>query len=248
MPKEIMNVKEAWPLYDTMFVTSNYYGQENDNLGWFQTFAAFSQAPSHSFFNMRTEASAGLQYCNKQSIDSMDYAYRAYSIGVRFFSPGVRTLGLLGTGTNWSAFDAAAAHFWEVELPRHCSLSLQVQQDIVSELPCFGAPPGYGPVGGGGAFAHDLLGKVGPNGTLNGAETPVMNATVSSGVPVIQNRFKFHKTIGIPRNGILEATVEVSQLGRDICANFDETFGYILNSKTLDEAPLFQVRYGIQVS
>jgi hypothetical protein len=42
--------------------------------------------------------------------------------------------------------------------------------------------------------------------------------------------------------------VQVSQLGRDICAQFDETYGYVINGKTTETSTNFPVRYGIQVS
>lgn len=247
---ERMNVQESWPLYDTLFVTSTYFGQENDSLNWYNTMLAFSQQERHSFFNQRTEGTAGLQYTNKQSADTLDFAYHAYSIGVSFFSPGVRTLGNLNiAGDDWETIDSTLAHFWEVELPRHCALSLRVQQDIVIELPCFAAPPGYGPCGGGSAFEHEQVGRIQPNGTTpNGAYWPVMNASVTSGVPIIQNRFKFNKAIEIPRTATIEGILTVSEIARATLAQM-QTQNYILNPEEETDNPVSHpARFGIQVS
>lgn len=239
------NVGEAWTLYDTVFVTSRYYGQESDSLGWYTSFLAFSQRETHSFFNKRTEATAGLQYCNKQSADSMDYVFHAYSIGLSFFGPGVRPGGN-SEQDNWTIYDSSAPHFWEVDLPRHCSISLRVQQDVILELPAFGAPPGYGPCGGGGSYAHDQIGMIPPNGATNAQYDPVLNASVTSGVPHLQNRYKFDKPISIPRTSTIEAWVTVSEIGRDILSGMSLS-NYMLKN-TAGEYTAFPQRYGMQVT
>lgn len=247
MKKNYKNVQEAWTLYDTLFVTDKYYGTENSSLGWYNTFVAFSQQAKHSFFNLRTEATAGLAYCNKQVADTMDYVFYLYSIGVSFFSPGIRTLGKLDGQGAWETYDSTSAHYWEVDLPRHCSISFKVQQDTIVELPCFGAPPGYGPVGGGASFEHTQIGYATPNGLSNDCSQPVMNASVTSGVPVLSNRYKFEKPIGIPRTATIEAVVDVSELARNTLAQLEPMY-YPLRTNNSEQYNSVAARYGIQVS
>jgi hypothetical protein len=258
------NVGEAWPLYDTLCVSPNLYGAEA-NAGWFTTFPAFAANETHSFFKQRTEGSLDLAYTNKQSADTMDYAFWAYSLGVSFFSPGVRGLGKLdGDGVlgPTSEFDANVAHWWETILPRNCAIQLKVNQDIVAELPCMAAPPGYGPSGGGAAFNHNNCGyvpPVPPNGTPgtdgNAGYYPVLNMCVTQGVPSITNRWRFPSRLAIPRTATIEAILHVSREARETLSHAIGPLNYLFpNSRPVDGegAPYpwteFASRFGIQVS
>lgn len=248
--KPYTNVAESWPVYDTLCVCNTFYGTESVQQGWFNTFIAMSQREQHSFFKARTEGSIGLQYSNKQNQDTMDFAFEAYSLGVSFFAPGTRKLGNVTDGA-FDLLDHGSAHWWEVEFPRHCAIQLKVQQDIVAELPCAFASPGYGPQANGASFEAG-------NGVWEDQVTPwmpaVVNMAVNMGVPSISNRWRFPKKIGIPRTATVEAILTISEQGRAALAALGNAgvgpYDYVL-PETNDAGEGWKsipARYGIQVS
>lgn len=253
MNKPVENVAEAWPIYDTLCVTPSFYGSESLQLGWFNTFAAFAQKETHSFFMNRTIGSIGLQYTNKATVDRVDFAYDAFSLGVQFFAPGVRTLGYCVTDIVHYR-DNFSAHWWESELPQHCAVQLKVQQDIVSEGNAMIFSPGYGPAGSGASFEHDLINAVPANGDpVNAMYPPVMNWSMSQGMPVLSNRMDFEDPIGIPRTGSVEVIITVSEYARDVLANIGAgiiatPLQYVFVEDTTPEFRHYPSRYGIRVS
>lgn len=247
MSNEFMNVPESWPLYDTICLCQNLYGSEADK-GFFTSFANFAQKETHSFFKGRTEASVGLEYCNKQSEDNMDFPFIAYSFGVSFFSTGVRPLSNYAHAGAWLlGLDAGMAHWWETEFPRHCAIQLKVQQDIVAELPCMACPPGYGPVGGGASFEH---GQINYEDAVNPDYWPVANMSVTQGVPQLNNRWWFRQKIEIPRTATIEAVLHVSDIARYMLNQADGPGHYALQvvGGTPQDPNYFPARFGIQVS
>ena len=251
--KAVANVAEAWPIYDTLCVSNTFYGSESIALGWFNTFGAFAAKESHSFFMGRTLGQIGLQYTNKATVDRVDFAYDAFSLGVRFVAPGVRTLGQLDNGVLVYE-DNFSAHWWESELPSHCAIQLKVQQDIVAEGPAMMFSPGYGASGSGAAFDHEEAPQQGPNGVVNAYYPQCMNWSMTQGVPAFSNRFSFDDPIGIPRTGSVEVILHVSEYARHLLTNIGGALGagtgplnYIFNS-AYDTLSEFPARYGIQVS
>jgi len=254
--KPIMNVAESWPIYDTLCVCNTFYGSESTEQGWFTSFANFAGKETHSFFKQRTEGNIGLQYTNKQTVDTMDFAYEAYSMGISFFAPSTRLLGLL-TGGAFLTIDQGSAHWWETELPRHCAIQLKVQQDIVAEMPCMMSSPGYGPQGSGAASEHENIASVSPNGTVQGAFPAVMNFNMTQGVPSISNRWRFPKKIQIPRTATVEAILHVGDYARGVLQNLGPVgapagpLNYVMPSAVANGATTwkeFPARFGIQFS
>lgn len=254
---EFANVQESWPLYDTLCVCSEFFGQESSIDGWFGNFVNFGQQERHSFFKSRTEANASLAYCNKQTVDSMDFAFEAYSIGAAFWAPGSAALteGEVQTRLGLpSSFYTQIGHWWQVELPRHCSLEFKVQQDTVAELPAMAASPGYGPTGGGASFEHEEPYRNLTEGQENPDYHPVMNMAVTQGVPEPKNRWPFPDPIKIPRTANIEAIIEVSALARSYLTNLVGVQPYY-QFGGVDGAPTdpagyvhFPARFGITVS
>jgi len=253
--KKVANVAEAWPIYDTLCVTPTFYGTESINLGWFNTFAGFAAKETHSFFMGRTLGQIGLQYTNKATVDRVDFAYDAFSLGVRFKAPGVRRLGALVAGDLHYA-DNFSAHWWETELPSHCTIQLKVQQDIVAEGPAMMFSPGYGANGSGASFNHEEADPAGPNGALNANYPPTMNWAMTQGIPSLSNRFAFEDPIGIPRTGSIEAILHVSEYAREILTDMgtgvaggNGPYNYVfIDSAKPTVYSEFPTRYGIQVS
>lgn len=246
---EFENVAESFPLYDTLIVCPVMYGSEENITDWYTSFPAMSVQQEHSFFKSRTEATAGLMYCNKQTLDSMDYAFIAYSFGVSFWSPGVRTIAMDDLAdSSISTFGLGVAHWWETELPRHCSIDWKVQQDVILELPAMAAPPGYGPVGAGTSFEHEQIG-VQANTIINGAYMPVMNMGVTQGAPYIKNRFPFRNPIGVPRTSVIESRLQLSSIARYHLEGFlGEPYYYFPNPGGTSAYTKSPARFGITVS
>jgi hypothetical protein len=251
-----LNVAEAWDVHDTVLVSPKFYGQEQNVPGWFTDFTLFGGQERHSFFNARTEATTDLAYCNKQTADTMDFAMEIYSFGCAFFSPGVRALATndLPAIPFWQNINSQIAHWWEVELPRHCSVEFKVQQDTVLELPCMAASPGYGPSGGGASFEHETLSRIASNTPGNPDYQPVLNMSVTQGVPTPKNRWPFPKPIAVPRTGNIEAIVTVSQYAKEYLQGLQllrpqYVFGGIDGTDAGGPGyTLFPARFGIQVS
>jgi hypothetical protein len=261
---DFFNVLECYPIFDTLIVTPQFYGSENSADGWYNTFVAMGQDETHSFFKQRTIANVGLAYSNKEIQDQMDFAYEAYSIGCAFFAPSIRTLWEYVTPEQRALptrFHSQIAHWWEAELPRHCSIELKVQQDIVSELNCMNCSPGYGPVNGGGSFAHDVPFRDLTEGTENPDYHPVMIQSVTQGVPDIGNRFNLVtygengevRPLGIPRTAVVEARITVSQFARNFLKNMiGVTPAYLFGGENGEPQgsgyKVLPARFGVQVS
>lgn len=244
------NVAESYPLYDTILICPTFYGQESNVRGWFQTFAAFSAQEEHHFFTVRNESLAGLPYCNMQSADSMDYPFLAYSMGLRFFGPATNIQGDEeapdGTEGYMNHVDGTVGHLFQYELPRHCSISLRIQQDTRVELTGYCCPPGYGPTGGGAAMEITQITAPAEDQYRQHAQ---LNMFGTQGISSFTNRFKFPTPIGIPRNGIIEGVLKLSEYARYMLALF---YGprsiFFQGSGGTDASESFSARFGIQLS
>lgn len=176
---EPMNVSEIYPLYDSVIISQQLWGNEPKVRGWFgghagapwaRPFDQFAATQEHIFFKDRTEGSTHAAYCNLQSAERMDYAYRLHSIGVRFWgpisafevSPAIMAKadggeGMLPWGTQIGedpfVFHSVLGHQWKTELPRHLGFEFKVEQDVIAEGPCMAFPPGHGFAGGGSAWS-----------------------------------------------------------------------------------------------
>jgi len=202
--KQFDNVSEPWILYDSIVICPQFYGAENNIPGWFNTYAAMGGQQFHSFFKTRTEGTAGLQYCNAQSADTMDYVYLLYSIGVNFLAPSSRLVrDVTSDPVAPTTLDWTSNNFFESDLPRHVGVQFKVQQDIVFEGCAIDTPPGYGSVGFGGAWQN-----AGTDQLDN------QHGYVCQGVPVLGARFNFPNPIPIPRTSTIEGILDVSALGR----------------------------------
>jgi hypothetical protein len=244
--KSPKNVAEAWSIYDTIAISSELYGAEQ-NAGWFVDFQTFGQQEQQSFFKTRTEGLVGLPYTNQQSSDSMDFAFIAHSIGLAIWAPVPNTEADPtpedGQPNDVRRFDAVNGHWFGAELPRHMGIQFKVQQDIRIELPALHAPPGYGVTGGGTAFPQ--LPAVGTFG-----EIPFCSSNTQQGVPLLNNRYPLPYKIGIPRTSSIEGILHLSQYARDILTTMGTApQSFVFNSAT-GAAPytFFQKRYMIQLS
>lgn len=241
--KTFANVVEAWALYDSIVLCSDFYGTESNVGGWFTTYQAFAAQETHSFFKTRTEGTAGLQYTNQQSADSMDFAFICHSIGIAVLVPP-NNFAAYGTENAQANPDFSITRFMGADLPRHMGIQLKVQQDIRSELTTLQCPPGYGPLGGGQAFSG-----VTNDATPVMGDIPFMSASVAQGVPILKNRYPLPSPIGIPRTATIEGILHVSEFARNVLTDVDGPYDIIFNSDD-GAAPYanFPQRYVIQFS
>lgn len=243
--KKYANVSEAWSLYDTIGISKTLYGGEQ-NAGWFNTFNAFGQQQTHSFFKQRTEGMLGTPYTNQQSSDSMDFAFVAHSVGLALFAPVPNISAVAsspdGTAGQLSRVDASIGHWFAADLPRHMGFQFKIQQDIRIELPALQAPPGYGVAGGGVAFPQ--LAAAPAFGSQVTCST-----NVQQGVPVLSNRYPLPFRIGIPRTASIEGIIHLSEYAQQVLQTVIGPQDMVFNSND-GTAPykFFQKRYLIQVS
>lgn len=239
------NVVEAWALYDSIVISPTMYGTEQSIGGWFTSFVALGQQETHSFFKQRTEGIAGLQYCNQQSADSMDFAFMCDSIGLAIMAPAPNieseASGDDGIGGDLLPSDDIIGHWFAADLPRHMGIQLKVQQDIRAEITAMHCPPGYGALGSGTAYPSQT--------TFAYGDIPFMTNAVCQGVPLLSNRYPLPSPIGIPRTSTIEGILHVSDYARNILRNVAGPRQYQFNSANgFPPYTYFDRRYVIQFS
>jgi len=237
---QIANVSEIYPLYDTVVISQRLWGNEVKTKGWFGGHAGdpwakpweqFGDTPTHIFFKDRTEGNSDLAYCNLQSAETMDFAYRLYSIGVRFWGPisafetapeydgdgaGMPPWGSIVTDDPF-VLHSCWGHMWKAEVPMHCGFEFKVEQDTILEGPAMTFPPGHGFTGSGSAWSdpvspgnsneselagHNLNIDADDEGEDSIVQHPQMISVVTQGHPRMGNRFLFARRD--PETGRLE--------------------------------------------
>lgn len=241
-PREMLNVSEAYPLYDSLIICSELYGKEKKIDGWFTSFNDFAAQEVHSFFKNRTMASAHQAYCNMQSADSMDFSFRAFSFGIRFWGPVVADSKPYSGTLYPIVMQEGLPAFWMFDLPSHSSIEFIVQQDTVIESPCMATPPGYGPSGVGISAMTDEVGGA--------VSDPVFVQWGTQGVPRMRNRFPLPNPIEIPRTASIEARLYLGPYIREILASIYGPTEYpmIESYDGASDRAHPPTRYGITVS
>jgi len=204
--QQFQNVQEHWCLYDTVlaYVAPGSSGVSLAS-GWFNGLGPMGQANDLPFFNIRNR-NIGLAYNNQDARDQFPYAMRLFSIGVGFW----RTH--LSTDINYepgSPYEEAVGHIFNVDLPRHCSLVLKIQQDERLKTIVPFASPGYGPHGGG-------YGRGQPSSFANSAMINTVMGTETQGVPDLKRRWIFPDNIEIPRRASVSVTLRFSEYARNL--------------------------------
>jgi hypothetical protein len=204
------NVEERFTLYDTIAITS-----ELDNLsikppGWYSTFALFSGASNHSFFNIRNTGNCERPYCNLQTKDTMPFAFQIDSIGLAFWACGMSYYNIDQGDTRFYLPNA----LWQADLPFETAATFRVQQDDKLKTNAGMLSPGYGPFGGG--FGN--LGRGAYNAGLTGI-WPLMT-TQTQGMPTLAAPFRLPNKIGVPRKASIALEISLSPYARDMVADF----------------------------
>lgn len=247
MDKAYTNVAESYPLYDTVIVCSDMYGKEKALNGWFTTFRDFALNERHTFFKSRTIGNSHLAYTNLDSADNVDFVYKIFSVGVRFFAP-VSPDTYNEIIVSPALMNENVPAWWLFDLPKHCGFDLKVQQDTIVENSCLATPPGYGPRNGGGAQPEI------DNSATAPTQTPWKLITGTTSEPIIDNRFTFPTPIEVPRNATIEANVYPSLYARYMMTNLMGPEDWVLPTEETSDPPgnddwfTVPTRYGIQVS
>ena len=206
------NVPEAWTLQDTILVTGQALALDWHD-GYFPTFSIAGQANNFPFFNVRNR-NHGLPYNNQDTRDQMAYAFEAWSLGVDFWAPQIQT--------QFSGLPPDTAHsqmstVWQCDIPRHASVTFNINQDERLKTQVCMAPSGMGPVGGGVAQGIQAAAGGGVN---------VIKGVTSMGDADITNRWKFPNPLRIPRRAALSAVIQLSEFGRNLLQAMPGPFHY----------------------
>lgn len=249
MGKPYMNVAEPYPLYDTIIVSKELFGKEQSINGWFTSFGDFAANERHTFFKSRTIGNSNLAYCNMDSADNVDFAYKIFSIGVRFFAP-VNADSNNQIVVSPEKMNDGNTPWWLWELPKHCGFDFRIQQDTIIEDTCAAVPPGYGPRLGCGAQPIQDIADISDYNM-----TQWQAVTGTNGEPCIDNRFSFgDNPIEVPRNATIEANIYPSVYARTIMADLFGPHDAVLPAEEGTTPPgqtdyiSFGQRYGITVS
>lgn len=204
--KPFVNVGENWKLYDTVLITK-YLDQFDYNVGWFDNYANFAGVTNIPFFNVRNR-NHGLAYNNQDTRDQLPYVFRIYSVGAVFFAPATSTYN---DAAPILAPQTTSNHLFEIELPKHCSLTLKTNQDERLKIPVLYAPGGYGVVSGGLAQGDPEVAYTYPN---------ITHASFSQGEPIFGNTWGFPKPLEIPRTANLSVVLEFNEYARQMLQSF----------------------------
>jgi len=239
---QFYNIPESWPIYDTITICRDLYGQESGQPGFFPSFAAFAQRSDHSLFKMRSEALAGLPYNNQASQDRVDFAFHAFSIGLAFYGPSWANEGIAESTEN----DAIVSAFWQMDLPRYIGVEFRIGPDVKLSGTCMRLPPGYGPRASGIAHGIDTV--------QENVLAPQCIVVPTQGEASIGNRFRFKPPVDLPRNETIEVKLYLSDVARYVLNQLAGP-GYITWPTQFAgaEVPEFvtatkAARYGIQAS
>lgn len=215
--QDFMNVKEPQILHDTILIgerVANY----QFNAGWFTSFAAMAAQAEYPFFNVRNKNS-GLPYCNLDTRDQTAYGMRVYQMGIQFFGPQIHTQILAQTDLQpadlW-AIEELHTSIWETELPRHCSISLRVNQDDRIRINVGMASAGIGPTGGG--MGHGDINQDPIIPAQRVSYPSIMKGMTAQGVPDHTNQWAFPYPLDVPRRATLSAVIKMSEYGRALVA------------------------------
>lgn len=213
--EEYYNVKETYPLYDTILITSDLSSLSSQPPGWFASFAAFAAAQDHHFFDTRNKAVVGIPYCNLDTRDTMPFGYWLRGISVKFFTPVVNTL--IDDTPTPPIIDTQETAFFQAEAPQHCSVTLRVNQDQRLKLNAMMIGAGDGPTFGG-------YGQIDPALATYDEMPGMLSANQSN--PEEKNYWMFPEPIGIPRRASVSVIITPVQWLRTVMGNFHGPYGY----------------------
>jgi hypothetical protein len=194
-----LNAEEAWAIYDTLQIRTGVKEKEG-----FASYALLGAQPVWSFFDQRKQ-DIGIAYTNRDSNEGLEFAFEAYSLGVRFVAPEgaveVVEAGPLGP-------DNPLSHMiFSRMIMEHCGFRLKVSQDDKLIHSVYIAPDGLGP------------GNVSVMNSNNALSIyDVASYSNANGDPHISGRWKFPRPIEMPRGVTFSLKMEPSEYARNLLA------------------------------
>jgi hypothetical protein len=192
-----LNAAEAWAIYDTIQIRTGVTEKEG-----YASYAALGAAPTWPFFDQRKQ-DIGIAYTNRDSNEGLEFAFEAYSLGVRFVAPeGIVEpveAGPLGP-------DNPKSHMiFSRMIMEHVGFKFKVRQDDKLIHSAYIAPDGLGPGNISSLASNDAL-SIYDVGSYSNA----------NGDPHISGRWKFPAPIQMPRGSTFSLRMEPSNYCRDL--------------------------------
>jgi hypothetical protein len=231
------NVLETTVLYDTLGVVNDLATWSIRPQGWYPTFLLAGQANKWEFFNQRNVASAGLEFTNLDTRDQIAWPFSLERLNVHFFAPcHVFQRNLFESIDIW---DWLHTPLWECELPKHCGLTLNINQDCRLRLNSMMPGAGGGPVAGGmGSLSMAPL-NIGGNLGIS---------TSGQGTATVKTSYMFAEPIGIPVKAAISVTIEPTEYVRQMLQSLSGPGDNMFNSLDGQSFVRHPAFFGIRVS
>lgn len=220
---QFANVKENWILYDSILVNLGVGGLAYND-GWFTSYTQMGLQTEFPFFNVRNK-NHGLPYNNQDTRDALPYGLRIFSIGVQFFGPSIPQYQTMNGNEPQGEANEATIQFTN-ELPKHCSVILQTNQDERLRIASLMTPGGVGTVGGGVSQGDpEGFGLGMPNGGVwaNG-----------QGVSMLSNKWGFYEPLEVPRRANVSVRLNINKYGQELLTAINGPFWHPCRSVTGD--------------
>lgn len=190
---QFANATEAWAVYDAAQIRSDI---EMDKLGY-KSYAAMGALDEWPFFDQR-KSDVGIAYTNRDSNETLEYVFHAYSLGVRFV-PAPCIVEPQGQ-SNGADHNHLVHQILNQALLEHVGLVLRIQQDDKLIHQATLAPDGAGPSG----ISIGIQGGVAP---FAGAGAYCS----TNGEPLLANRWKWPDPVSIPRGATFSVRLRPSK-------------------------------------
>jgi hypothetical protein len=199
------NVLETYPLYDSLGIVNDLATWSIRPQGWFPSFNLAGQSAKWEFFNQRNIASAGIEFCNLDTRDQIAWPFSLEKLNVHFFGPSM--VFQRNQFASIPIWDWHHSPLWECEIPKHCGLTLNINQDCRLRLNALMPGAGGGPVAGG-------LGSLGAQPGNTGGNLAL--ASQGQGTAHVSTSYKFPEPIGIPVKAAISVSIEPSEYARQL--------------------------------
>lgn len=206
MPEVFKNVRESWPIYDTVLIGLTE-AESAKYPGGFQNFTAMAAVDEVPFLNIRNSSEAGLSYTNISSKDKTPWPFYLDSFGMRFIYPTPN----VDAASEHSAV-MAAANIFETEILDHCYFQFWIREDVRLTIKPAMMQAGFGPQG-------FMIG--------NSTQNTFFMQNVTNGNPNMGNRWRnVGYTMNIPRDTPIRGTLRFSEYGKGLLRQLANVAGF----------------------
>jgi len=193
---------EEWCYFDTILISGlvdNPDFTTLDGVGYYNNYADFGAAKTHSFFKTRNNGIVSEALCNMDQKDRMSVPFHLFGMAIQFFAP-------LYGDTNANNPDQVNHSLFTTVIPQHTRFAFKVGQNQKINNNVGMLPASSGLVG--------ETRSIGAGFSQPGYKTQ----NYSSGKPNKWNIYPFKTPIGIARNESIEGKLELSDYAQDVLA------------------------------